>query len=462
MMVTPRRVNVALAAFVLILCALVVTALSLGAFWLLSHQEVIGAGVRRGWSASATTRLPSGFLLMDQLVWRAFERQGYHLVSEITLTSPLAGTLRLMAKDGPHAALLYVDNGPFFEKQTVERFVRAMREAHVAQGVLVASGSFTVPAQRLAKNRQVTLIGREQLAELLSAGASSEYLAKQLEQSHARLEEAKQTLRQYAEELDGLRRQRNEASWYLGEERAKSAKLEADMAGARQQLRHDEVTLKQWEEEARLRRKQWEESEWYLGEARARIQHLETQLQALQELTQRLESAERQCAEANWYLGQERSRRETLEVELTSVQQALEAAVQREHVVQETLDNLRRELQALQAYGERRAQARSRIPAVMMELYDGSEEPLFAGCPRDLSGTGFGLATEQELPRLESLRVRLQLSDNDVIESRARIVWQQTDGEPPHYSSGYQFLTLSDDARMRIAQCIGSSPSSET
>lgn len=458
----PRRVNVALAALVLILCALMVTALSLGAFWLLSHQEAIGAGAHRGWSTSSTARLPAGFLLIDQLVWRAFERQGYRLVSETALTPPLAGTLRLMTKDGPQAALLYIDNGPFFEKQTVERFARAMREAHVTQGMLVASGSFTVPAQRLAKDRHVTLIGREQLAELLSVGASSEYLTKQLEQSHARLEEAKQTLRQYAEELDVLRRQRNEASWYLGEERAKSAKLEADVTVAHQQLRHDEVELKRWEEEALCLRKQWEQSEWYLGEARARIQHLDTQLSALQELTKRLEAAERQQAEANWYLGEERTRRQALETERASIQQALEAAVQRERMLQETLDGLHRELQALQAYGERRAHRRNRIPAAVMEVYDGAEDPLFAGCPRDLSGTGFGLSTERELPRTESLRVRLQLPDHDVIESRARLIWQQTHGEPTRYSSGCQFLEISDEARMRIAQCLGSSSSSET
>ena len=277
---------------------------------------------------------------------------------------PLQGVLRVVSKDGAQAALLCVGNGAFFEKRTVERFLRIMREAKVEQGFLVAAGSFTIPAQRLAKERRITLIGREQLVELVSAGAAGEYITKQLEQQQTRLEEAQETLRQYAGELDTLRRQRNEASWYLGEERAKTSTLEAQLVELGQQLRHHEAELQRWEQAASTLRKQWEESQWYLGEAKARIRHLETQ-------------------------------RETLDRSVADFQQRFEDASSRERQFQEALSRLTQELNALRTYGERRAHARTQVPHAIVELHDGAaEDPFFSGTPRNLSRAGFGLETD--------------------------------------------------------------------
>jgi hypothetical protein len=429
------------------------------ALWLFSRREEVGAFIRRTTShRRVSTRLPSGVVLIDQLVWRAFERQGFQLVIEQELIQPPIGTLRVILKDGIKMALLFVGHGPFFEKQTVERFVRAMREANVEQGILIASGSFTVPAQRLAKEHRVTLIGREQLIELLSTGAGSEYFMKQLEQQQARLEEAKATLLQYANELDTLRRQRNEASWYLGEERAKSAKLEAQLDELDQQLRRRKSDIQRWEQEASALRKRWEESQWYLGESQERVRHFETQLTALQAIAKRVETAERERADANWYLGEERTRSEALHTQLEDLRKHVEASASQEHALQDALAQLKQELRALRTFGERRSHARAKIPHAFVELHNGEEDPIFAGSPRDISGAGIGLETDQELPA--SLRVRLSFLNCESIESKAQLMWQKAEGQPTRYQSGCQLQDLSASTRKRLEQLVEESQSS--
>ena len=431
----------------------VVAAVGLWSGW--RPRKVLSALRRSPAPAFADGRLPSGIALIDELLWQAFERQGYQLIQTIEGGQP-AGPLRLMTKDGSRAALRFVWNGSFFEKRTVEQFGNAMRAVGVDQGFLVASGSFTVPAQRAAKEQGVTLIGREQLMELLSAGATSEYFTKQLEQLHVRLEESKVTLQEYANQLDTLRRQRNEASWYLGEERAKSGQLESQLADAGAQLRQREAELAQWTEETAAFRKRWEESQWYLGESRARIDHLEANLSGLQEASARLETAARERDEANWYLGEERQRAKTFEQQLAFAQEQLAASVEREQTLQSILEDLKRTLRALQAFGERRRMARVHLPDAQIELMDGNEEqPLFAGSPRDLSSGGIGLETDRQLPE-DTLRLVLRLpGESEPIQSKARIMWQHQAGDGlPRFHSGCQLLELPDTVRSRITQHI--------
>jgi hypothetical protein len=431
-------------------------AAALAGLWRLATA---GTGAARFWArrsaARAPGRLPSGLVLIDQLVWKAFERQGYQVVSELERAQPLSGILRVITKNGMKTALMFIGNGPFLEKQTVERFIEAMRQVDVEEGFLVASGSFTVPAQRIAKEYRVTLIGREQLAELLSAGAASEFLAKQLEQQQARLDEAKETLRQYAAELDTLRAQRNEASWYLGEERAKTGRLDAQLAELTQQVRHHEAELERWKREASTLRKQWEESEWYLGEARERVRFFEGQLGALQELKDRAEALDKERSEAQWYVGEERAKREALEVALADLQRHLEAANARQRELQEGIDGLRRELEAIRSFGERRRTARIRIPQAFLEVHDDGEQPVFSGSPRDVSGSGLGFDVDRALTLPPLIRLRLNLPGvNEPIDSRARIVWQRADARATGTQIGCQLLDVPAAVRTYIRKTI--------
>ena len=379
---------------------------------------------RRPTLQASSVRVPAGVVLVDQLVWRAFERQGYQLVTETELTQPLLGTLRVIMKDGAKAALLFVGQGPLFEKQTVERFLRAMRKADAAQGFLVAAGSFTVPAQRIAKEHQVVLIEREQLTELLSTGAGSESFTKQLEQSRVRFEEVQETLRQYANELDTLRRQRNEASWSLGEERAKSAKLEAQFAELGQQFSRYDATITRWEQDALALRKRWEEGQWYLGEGQSRIRYLESQLGELQ--------------------------------------RQLEASADRRGALQHTLDRLTQELQALRTYGERRRRVRAMIPETAVELVYGEDGSVLEASPRDISSGGVGLAFDRPITANTSMRVRLRLPGREPIASKAKLMWQRSEGEPARYQSGCRLIGLSASTRALIEQLVEEAQSSRT
>ena len=396
-------------------------------------------------------RRPSGVQLLDELVWKAFERQGYQPILETEFPQPLAGPLRLLMKDGAKTALCFIGNGPFFEKQTVEQFLRAMRTLRAAQGFLVASGSFTVPAQRVAAEHHITLIGREELVGLLSAGAGLEHLARQLTQQQTRIEEAQETLRQYTGELDVLRRQRNEASWYLGEERANTAQLEAKIAELTQQLRHHESELQQREQEIAGWRRQWEENEWYLGEARARARYLESQLGASQDAAAAEGGTEPQA------LQEERAQRAALEAKRAQLQQQVDALSAREQQLQGMLRSLGQKLTILQSFGERRRLPRGRIAEARVELRDGEAEALFAGCPLDLGPSGFGLETNRLVPEYRSYRVQLSIPGGKRIEANARLLWQRVEENGQRVRSGYRILRMPAAVRERITELITSS-----
>jgi len=396
----------------------------------------------------------SGIRVIDQLVWRAFERQGYQLLQTVELGEP-PGLMRVIAREGFKTALLCVGDGAFFEKAAVERFLKSMQQVSVGQGYLVAPGSFTVPAQRFAKEHKVTLIGRDQLTELLSAGAMSEHYNRQLQQGHRQLEEAKETLSQYAKQLDVLRRQRNEASWFLGEERAKTAKLEEQFAEASQQITHWQAQAQQWQQTAEAAQKRWEESEWYLGETRASARHLEELLRSTQEalsqleqqhgeLTATFQATERQRDDANWYLGESRAACAALKQQV----QELEAA-------RVTLQSLEAERAAVRAFGERRKARRAVRPDIMVEVQGTDGAMLFNGTPRDLSRTGFGLSAEQPIELPESFRVRFSLPGmGRPIESLARVVWQQQDPRTQRHQRGCEFVDSPPETRDALEYAI--------
>lgn len=413
----------------------------------------------RSAAAAPAERLPAGVVLIDQLVWRAFQRQGYALVSESELSRPLPGIFRVVEKDGAKAGLCFIGHEAFFEKQTVQQFIQVLRAAGMERGILIASGSFTVPAARIAKEHAITLIGREQLSELISAGAITEYVSRQLGEQQARLEEAKSSLQQYARDVDGLRRQRNEASWFLGEERARSAQLEARVQELSGQLQQHEAEIRRWQQDASTLQKQWEESQWYLGESQARAKYLEAQLAALQDASQRLEVVESERSEARWYLEEERVRSESLEAQLAELQRRFEESAAREQTLRTGIEVLRDELEHLRRYGERRKGARVKVAQAEVELQT-EDAPAVRGWVRDLSETGVGIESDAQWPANASGRIRLCLPGADPIESAAQLMWQRSAESPAlRYQSGYQWVGGSDALRRFIEQILTKSSS---
>jgi len=414
---------------------------------------------------ASVPRVPSGIRVIDQLVWRAFERQGYQLVHMVELGEPL-GLMRVMVKDGLKAALLCIGDGVFFEKTTIEQFIQSMRKAHVEQGFLIAPGSFTVPAQRCAKEHGVTLIARDQLTQLLSEGAVSEYYTKQLQRLHKQLEDAQETLNEYARQLDAIRKQRNGASWFLGEERAKTAQLESNVNELTQQLAESQAQASHWQETAQASHKQWEESQWYLGEAQVAARHLDDQLRSLHEahgqlderaraLTQQLQALEQQRDEANWYLGEARAAQEAVRHQLQAFEERerqLEAAREARQLAEE-------ELHALRAFGERRRAPRSYRPAITIDVDRPDGSSLFQGIPRNISRSGFAFPTDQPFQEVpDHLRIRLHLPGLEPVNATGRVVWQRQETTDRLHPTGCEFLDIPPEARNSFEEWL-STPS---
>ncbi|HEX9781077.1 MAG TPA: PilZ domain-containing protein [bacterium] len=452
--------------------------------------------------AGPAIRPPAVTQFVDQLVWQAFERRGYQLVSAMAVREPSGGLLRIVADSkGGKAGLMCVGNGGFFEKQTVEEFRRTLDLAKLEGGTLVATGAFTIPAQRLAKERRITLIGREQLMELMSAAAADAVLAGRLETSRTELDEAKRTLETYATELEHLRRQRNDASWQLGQERVKSSALESQLATVEDQLRRFEDDLRQWEAEVIALRTQWEESQWFLGESSERVRHLETQLAAMQEAARRSEQAERERDESNWYLAEMRGRadllagrvleledrlrasderaqqlneaarerddargamgdmerqRTELEAKLDNLRQAHEASMRRELALQAAFETLREELHAIRANGERRSGLRAYVHDASIELAPEDAEPVFSGAPLNLSANGMQVRTPSALPAGETLDAALTLPGlPEPVRTKTRIVWQRdASGGSNGFDSGCEFVGIPESLQSYLGQLV--------
>ncbi len=418
-----------------------------------------GASLQRPAGSDAgtdsATRLSSGVLLIDQLVWRTFERQGYRLLRSQEVEQP-RGSLRVVEREGtPPAALLCVGNGVFFEKQAVERFVRVMHDAGLTRGFLVASGAFTVPAQRCAQEHHVDLIGRDQLIELLGAGAVSEYASQELAEAQAQIRELEAQVRQQTEAVEMLRRQRNEASWFLGEARARAAGLEAELATLTQRLKRQETDLGRWEQEASGLRTRWQESQWYLGESQARVRFLKTQLTSLRDIARRTQQAEQAKDDAGKTVEEERRQRDALQTELLALQGALADARGRVRRLEDDVTSLQRELTAIRTYGERRHATRVHHPSARVDLWNGTHEPIFSGCPADVSPTGLGLATDHPLPSHASLRARLMFPGlPEPVQARAKLVWQRAQDQSPKHRYGCRFVGLPSSVRSQLAQLI--------
>ncbi len=421
--------------------------------------------VERGRKASASLRL------IDQLVWRAFERQGYQLLQTIDSTG-LPGTLRLLTKDQQSVALLCIGDAAFCEKGVVEQFVASLRKIRAPQGYLVAPSSFTVPAQRYAKENQITLIGRDQVVELLSDGAVGEHFAQQLELAQQQLEEARETLAQSTEQLEAMRQQRNESSWFLGEERTKNAKLEAQLTEVSEQLSQLKSQAEQWREEASEARKQWEESQWYLGEAKALSSHIEEQLRTLADANRRLEE---RITELERSLQQSQRQRDESRASLEALRPVYETLRTQVHQLTDQLSLTHEDLESAQQLGsaeaaaqpseatgrDRRQAPRIQRQDVTIEVRGAKGKPVFRGLPRNLCQAGFGFDVDRSIEHLgdSPFRVAFYLPRRRrPVTVNSRLVWQQRDEQTEHYVGGCAFVDLPPTTRKALERALLETP----
>ncbi len=379
---------------------------------------------------ASAQRLSSGLRLIDALVWSAYERQGYTLIRQTPLESPL-GILRTIDKDEETYGLLCVSHGLFCEQKTVEDFYAELMKQKLFKGILVTSGNYTIPAQRLAKKYDITLVGKQQLIELLTIGATNEYVLSQLDSANKRLVDAQKSVKEYSTELEGLRRQRNEASWYLGNERVRTAALEDRVTSLKAKLNEFEGQSARWQQAADQLRKSWEESQWYLGETQQRIKFLEKQLDQVRNKLKEQESPT-EAPEATQATQKERTKAEPKKVRKSLVSTATPSK---------------------KSFSERRLSKRAFLPEVEVEMKHSSNRIVFTGTPLDVSGTGLRVETDQQLPLEEPIHVSIRLPGRKRrVVSLAKVMWQHAAIDAPRYQSGCQLIGLSSASKTFLEQ----------
>jgi chromosome segregation ATPase len=131
------------------------------------------------------------------------------------------------------------------------------------------------------------------------------------------VEKLGEAMKQSRTDTVAIQKELNDTQWYLGEEKAKSNRLQ-------EEVRDKIYYIQGLEEELQNLRRRYEESEWYLGEEKARRAQLEVALQnaeqkckdmelQLTEMRARYDALQKELNDTQWYLGEERGWRQKLE-----------------------------------------------------------------------------------------------------------------------------------------------------
>jgi len=131
------------------------------------------------------------------------------------------------------------------------------------------------------------------------------------------IEKLNEVVKQSGTHIATIQKELNDTQWYLGEEKAKSQRLQEDV---RDKIHY----IQGLEEELQNLRRRHEESEWYLGEEKERRAQLEVTLQSaeqkcedmefqLNEMRARYDAIQKELNDTQWYLGEERGWRQKLE-----------------------------------------------------------------------------------------------------------------------------------------------------
>jgi hypothetical protein len=251
-------------------------------------------------------------------------------------------------------------------------------------------------------------------------------------------------------------------------------RINVDLVDAVPQLRH-------WREAAEHAQSRWEESQWYLGEARGAIEQLQVELQSVgeayhglqerhQETLAHVDELRRQRDESNWLLNESQlaeerqgARARELAEQLAQTQDALDAVIRSVKEVERHLDRerarrfaLEAELAAVRAHGERRRGSRHHRSDVQVELQAPDGTLLFRGPSRNISGTGFSVASDLPFAGPELVQVKLQVSGSDrPIEAVGRLAWQAQNGT---CLVGCQLLDLPTGCLDTLERALGEAP----
>ena len=134
------------------------------------------------------------------------------------------------------------------------------------------------------------------------------------------IEKLNEVVKQGGTHIVTIQKELNDTQWYLGEEKAKSQRLQED-------VRDKIYYIQGLEEELQNLRRRHEESEWYLGEEKERRAQLEVALRSAEQRCKDMEFQlnemralndvlQKQLNDAQWYLGEERGWREKLEQQM--------------------------------------------------------------------------------------------------------------------------------------------------
>jgi hypothetical protein len=244
----------------------------------------------------------------------------------------------------------------------------------------------------------------------------------------------------------------------LGEERTKSAALEARLEELTQDVRKYEADLQRWEAETESLRKEWEESQWYLGEARQRNHYMDGQLQSLQDLTRRVEEIELERDQALELLAAERAKETPFAGRVEELERELEAAKARSLVLETSLARLQEDLSTYRTLGDRRQTGRVLIPEGTVEITNGNSHK-GAAMLYDVSESGVGLETEGALPGKAPVRLRVRVPGRKPFEASGRIVWQRPQGSNGRYRSGFRLTRPAAATRAALAALLHQAPS---
>jgi len=311
---------------------------------------VIGRGRRR--KAVVSSRGPAevvpmaqGASVYEQLILKAMQRQGHTVVGSKAIAG--LGTLWVIQKDEQRQGLVCLGDGGFLERKVLEQFYEALQQEALRSGSVVALGAFTAPAQSFAKEKEVSLISREEVFKLMEVELKSAALVLDEETLNQQLAKPQGELVQAQERIKALEQELSASSGL--KEKAK-AELEA-------KEREAEAVEKKWQEKEDLSTRLSHEIDQLKAQITEADQRLATEREEKAQQESQIEQFKQGLAEKDKLAAQISQEVDRLKATTAQADQALAAEREKRSELEAQIGKLQEELKAQTTAAQRRTGA---------------------------------------------------------------------------------------------------------
>ena len=270
----------------------------------------------------------------EQLILKAVQRQGQKLIGSKAIAG--LGTLWVIQKGEQRQGLVCLGDGGFLERKVLEQFYEALQQEALRSGSVVALGAFTAPAQSFAKEKEISLISREEVFKLMEVELKSAALVLDEETLNQQLAKPQGELVQAQERIKALEQELSASSGLNEKAKAELETKEREAEAVKKKWQEKEDLSTRLSHEIDQLKAQITEADQRLATEREEKAQQESQIEQLKQglaekdklaaqISQELDRLKATTAQADQALAAEREKRSELEAQIGKLQEELKA-----------------------------------------------------------------------------------------------------------------------------------------